>query len=141
MTSLKKITRAENWSDERSKNSAAVFMVWVVLSIKPTKKELPSKTRQNVLVPRNKGFSLQETVKKGKEIHTIVCSTPSRRTSGNLLQFRLKRKMLDPGTKPEQEDKHILISSLGNRHLTGPRLSPLLNNTCTSRFALFCKGI
>lgn len=38
--------------------SAAVFMVWVVLLIKPTKKELPSKTRQNVLVPRNKGFSL-----------------------------------------------------------------------------------
>lgn len=84
------------------------------------------------LFPETKAFLCRKLSKKGEKIHTIVCSTPSRRTSVNLLQFRLKRKMLDPGTKPEREDKHILISSLGNRHLTGPRLSPLLNNTCVS---------
>ncbi|MEQ2187810.1 hypothetical protein GOODEAATRI_008440 [Goodea atripinnis] len=82
------------------------------------KREPSSETCQSILVLRNEGYSRTNC----QEIEDLI------RTDSN----QNKRRSWRPRCTTEQEDKHIRVSSLRNRHLTGPHLAASLDGTRTT---------
>ncbi|KAL7849234.1 hypothetical protein SRHO_G00208570 [Serrasalmus rhombeus] len=91
------------------------------------KRELSSETRQSILVLRNEGYSMREIAKKLKISYNGVYYSLQRtaQTGSNQSRKRSGR----PRCTTKQEDKHIRVSSLRNRRLTGPQLASSLNST------------
>ena len=70
-----------------------------------------------------------EKLAKNWRFPTTVCTTPFRKQHKWALT-RIEREVRGPRCTSQQEDKYIRVSSLRNRHLTGPQLAASLNGTC-----------
>ncbi|XP_073491836.1 uncharacterized protein [Aquarana catesbeiana] len=87
----------------------------------------PSVSKYFVTSYRNEGYSMREIAKKLKISYNGVYYSLQRtaQTGSNQSRKRSGR----PRCTTKQEDKHIRVSSLRNRHLTGPQLASSLNST------------
>ncbi|KAG5282221.1 hypothetical protein AALO_G00053620 [Alosa alosa] len=91
------------------------------------KGELSSETRQSILVLRNEGCSMREIAKKLKiSYNGVYCSLQRTAQTGSTEN---RTRSGRPRCTTKQEDKYIRVSSLRNRHLTGPQLADSLNVT------------
>ena len=107
-------------------SGASAFVGSIILSKWP-KKELSSQTRQSILILRNEGYSMWEIAKKQKISYNGVYYSLQRTAQTGSNQNR--KRSVRPRCTTKQEDKYIRVSSLRNRHLTGPQLAASLNGT------------
>ena len=90
------------------------------------KREISLQLRQSILVLRNEGYSMRVIAKKLKISYGVYYSLQRTAQTGS---DQNRKRSGRPRCTTKQEDKYMRVSSLRNRHLTGPQLAASLNGT------------